>query len=306
MKALAAFVMRGRMQATIVASILAVLAVLITPLSVGSAAVIGLVALRRGIREGFMVLLMGLAALAALGWLLFGEPLVLLAMGAILWLPLLILGEALRVTRSLRLVVEMVAAAGMLLIAMQYLLLDDVIGFWQELLQQYLTVLVNPDVVPEADRQGMIDALAPWMAGGLGAAWFIQLVLSLFLARSWQSVLYHSGGFSQEFYELRLGRWLLLLVPVLLLSSMMGDKPGFLAQLALVGMSAFFIQGVALVHGLVANYKAGQGWLIGFYLLLIIGMPASFTAVSAAGYADGWLNIRAKARPGPKNSGSGK
>ena len=151
----------------------------------------------------------------------------------------------------------------------------------------------------------MADVLAPWMAGGLGAAWFVQLVLSMFLARSWQSVLYHPGGFSQEFYELRLGRWLLLLVPVLLLSGMLGDKPGFLAQLALVGMAAFFIQGVALVHGLVSNYKAGQIWLIGFYLLLIIGMPASFTAVSAAGYADGWLNIRAKARPGSKNSGTG-
>jgi len=305
MKALAGFIVRGRMQATIVASVLAVLAVLITPLSVFSAAVIGLVALSQGVREGFLVTLMGLVALAALGWLLFGEPLVLLATGAVLWLPMLILGEALRVTRSLRLVVEMAVAAGMLLIAVQYLLLDDVTGFWKELLQQYLTLLVNPDVVQEVDRQSMADVLAPWMAGGLGAAWFVELVLSMFLARSWQSVLYHSGGFSQEFYQLRLGRWLLLLVPVLLLSSMLGDQPGFLALLALVGMSAFFIQGIALVHGLVNNYKAGQFWLIGFYLLLIIGMPASFTAVSAAGYADGWLNIRAKARPGSKKNGTG-
>ena len=305
MKALAGFVVRGRMQAPIVASVLAVLAVLITPLSVVSAAAVGLVALSQGIREGFLVVLMGLLALTGLGWLLFGEPLVLLVTGAVLWLPLLVMGETLRVTRSLRLVVEMAAAAGMLLIALQYLLLGDVAGFWSELLQQYLTLLVNPDVVQEADRQNMADTLAPWMAGGLGAAWFIQLVLSMFLARGWQSILYHPGGFSQEFYELRLGRWLLLLVPVLLLSGMLGDKPGFLAQLALVGMAAFFIQGVALVHGLVSNYKAGQIWLIGFYLLLIIGMPASFTAVSAAGYADGWLNIRAKARPGSNKSGTG-
>ncbi len=305
MKALAAFVLRGRMQATIVASVLAVLAVIITPLSVFSAAVIGLVALNQGIRESFMVLLMGLAALIALGWLLLGDPLVLLLTGVILWLPLLLLGEVLRSTRSLRLVVELAVGAGMLLIVLQYLLLNDVTEFWKDLLQQYLALLINPEVVQEADRQNMIDALAPWMAGGLGAAWFIQLVLSLFLARSWQSVLYHPGGFGQEFRELRLGFWLLLLVPVLLLSSMLGE-PGFLAQLALVGMSAFFIQGVALVHGLVANYKAGQSWLIGFYLLLIIGIPASFTAVSAAGYADGWLNIRARARPGSKKKGTGK
>lgn len=296
MKAFAAFVMKGRMQAVMVASVVLVLALLITPLGIVSAAVIGLITLRQGAREGLLVMAMGMAALAALGYLLMAQPTALAITGGLLWLPLLVLGGVLRATRSLRLVIELAVVLGMLLIGGQYLLLDDVTAFWAEVLAQYTAQLMDPTVVSEVDRKAMVTELAPWMAGGMGAAWFLQLALSLFLARSWQSLLYNPGGFSREIRALRLGRWLLLLVPALLVAAMLGEGPGFASHLALVGMAAFFLQGVALVHGLVARFKNGPAWLIGFYLVLVIGMPASFTAVSAAGYADGWVNFRARTR----------
>ena len=303
MKALAAFIMRGRMQATIVASVLVVLALLLTPLGVVSAAVVGLVALRQGVREASLVMLMGALALALLGLLLFGQPMALALTGILLWLPLVILGEVLRITRSLRLAVELAVLGGFLLVGLQYLLLGDVAAFWQETLGQYLGQFMNPELVSEQERLEMAAAIAPWMAGGLGAAWFLQLVVSLFLARGWQAALYHPGGFGEEFYQLRLGRWQLILVPVLLVAGMLAGTPALFSQLGLVGMSAFFVQGISVVHALTSRNKSGQYWLIGFYFLLIIGMPASFTAVSAAGYADGWLNIRARVRPRKNDSG---
>ena len=296
MKALAAFIMKGRMQAVMVASVFTVLALLITPLGIASSAVVALVTLRRGIREGLLLLFLGLAALMGLGMLLFGQPLPLAVAGGLLWLPMLILAEVLRATRSLRLVIEVAVLLGMLAIGMQYLLLDDVTGFWAGVLEEYSTQIMDPNVVSDADRRTMVADMAPWMAGGMGAAWFLQLALSLFLARSWQALLYNPGGFGEELRQLRLGYWLLILVPALLVLGSLAEKPGLVSQLALVGMAAFFLQGVALVHGLVKEFNANQGWLIGFYLLLVIGMPASFTAVSAAGFADGWLNFRAKVR----------
>lgn len=305
MKSLAAFIMRGRVQAAMVASVLAALAVLITPLAIGSAAVIGLVTLRQGAREGILVMLMGSVALVALGYLLLGQPLVLAFSGALLWLPLFILGLIMRVTRSLVLGVELAVMGGALLVLLQYLLLDDVTGFWTGLLGEYMLQLVDPSVVTEADRQAMVDAMAPWMAGSLGAAWFLQLVLSLLLARSWQAALYNPGGFGRELFELRLRRWLLLVVPVILVVDMTSDTPGIMTQLLVVGMSAFFVQGVALVHGLVGSFKVNQAWLIGFYLLLVIAIPMSITAVAAAGYADGWLDIRARARARFNNDRNG-
>ncbi|RTZ80905.1 MAG: DUF2232 domain-containing protein [Gammaproteobacteria bacterium] len=298
MKALATFIMKGRTQAVMAASVFMVLALLITPLGIFSAAVIGLVTLRHGLREGLL-------GMAALGFLLFGQPLALATTGALLWLPLMALAEVLRVTRSLRLVVEISVILGLLMIASQYLFMDDVVGFWKGMLSEYSAQIMDPSVITEAERNTMVEKIAPWMAGGLAAAWFLQLTLALFLARSWQAVLYHPGGFAQEFRELRLGYWLLILVPVLLLSGMLSEKPGFLAQGALVGMAAFFLQGVAVVHGLVARLKAGSGWLIGFYLLLVIGMPASFTLVSAAGFADGLVNFRARVRARDPKQGDG-
>ncbi|WP_456407258.1 DUF2232 domain-containing protein [Thiolapillus sp.] len=296
MKALAAFTMKGRMQAVMVATVFTVLALLITPLGIASSAVIALVVLRKGIQEGLLTVILGGVALSLLGLLLFGQPMSLAIAGMLLWLPMLVLGEVLRATRSLRLVVEVAVVLGALLIGIQYLVLDDVTLFWSGILEEYSAQMMDPSVVSDADRKTMVAEMAPWMAGGMGAAWFLQLALSLFLARSWQATLYNPGGFGEELRQLRLGYWLLILVPVLLVVGGLSDKPGLASQLGLVGMAAFFLQGVALVHGLVQEFKANQGWLIGFYVLLVIGMPASFTAVSAAGFADGWLNFRARVR----------
>jgi len=296
MKALAAFIMKGRMQAVMVATVFTVLALLIAPLGIASSAVIALVVLRKGVREGLLTVALGGVALSILGLLIFGQPLSLAIVGTLLWLPMLVLGEVLRATRSLRLVIEVAVVLGALIIGVQYLLLDDVVLFWSGILEEYSAQIMDAKVVSDADRKAMVADLAPWMAGGMGAAWFLQLALSLFLARSWQAALYNPGGFAEELRQLRLGRWLLILVPLLLLVGSLSDTPGFSLQLALVGMTAFFLQGVALVHGLVQEFKGNQGWLIGFYVLLVIGMPASFTAVSAAGYADGWLNFRARVR----------
>jgi len=304
MKALAAFIMKGRMQAVMVATVFTVLALLITPLGIASSAVVALVVLRNGVREGLLVVVLGGVALAILGMLIFGQPASLTIAGMLLWLPMLILAEVLRATRSLRLVIEVAVVLGALLIGVQYLVLDDVVKFWSGILEEYSAQMMDANVVSDADRKAMVAEMAPWMPGGMGAAWFLQLALSLFLARSWQASLYNPGGFAEELRQLRLGRWLLILVPVLLVAGSLSEAPGLVSQLALVGMAAFFLQGVALVHGLVQEFKANQGWLIGFYLLLVIGMPASFTAVSAAGFADGWLNFRARVRARkPKQGG---
>jgi hypothetical protein len=70
-------------------------------------------------------------------------------------------------------------------------------------------------------------------------------------------------------------------------------------------MAAFLLQGVALVHGAVAALGAAKGWLIGFYILLFIALPHSFTVVSAAGFADSWLDFR-KRMAGRRGSGDGR
>lgn len=297
MKGLVVFMMNGRMQAVVIAAVLAVLASEIPPLGIVSAAAIGLVALRHGEREAAIVGVMGLALVGLLGLILTGQPEALVVMVALLWAPLLLLGGVLRLTRSLALSVETAIVLGVLAVAGQYLLIADVQQFWGGFLDSLFEQAMDPAHLPEVDRKAMVADLAPWMPGALASAWFMQLCLSLFLARYWQALLYKPSGFRAEFHELRLGRWLLIAVPLVLLATRaMGDDAGFISQLSLLGISAFLLQGISLVHGMVGKLNAGVNWLIGFYLLMVIGMPYSITAISAAGYADGWLNFRAKAR----------
>ncbi len=304
MKGLAAWIMKGRMQAALAATVLLVLALIVTPLGLFSAAVVALVTLRHGLREGVLVALVGLAALAGLGFLLFGQPAALVLMGVLVWLPLMALAEVLRLTRSLRLTVEVAVVLGFLLVAGQHLLLGDVEGYWQEVLGTFVEQVLDPAVFGEEQRRALVAELAPWMAGGMAAAWFLQSMLSLFLARGLQALLYNPGGFSAEFRELRLGRWLVVTAPLLLLAGAAGERPGLLAQAALVGMAAFFLQGVAAAHGLLGRLPVFGLWISVFWFMVVVTMPASFTLVSAFGFADGLVNFRARVRPRDSGRGS--
>jgi hypothetical protein len=306
MKALASLVMRGRTSAIAVASVLAVLSLIILPLGLLSAAVIALVALRHGAKESALVTAGGLLALAGLGGLIFGKPATLVLLGLLMWLPSVGLGLLLRASRSLALTLEIALLASAGLVIGQYLL-GDPVAYWSVLMDEFLSEMADPSVMGEADRQRVVTTMAPWMVGGVAAAWFLQQALVLFLARYWQAALYNPGGFRTEFHGLRLRRWLFFALPVLLLASLLqGQGASPLAQFVLVLEAGLLLQGVALVHGLVGRLGAGIGWLIGFYSLLVVGMPHTVTLVTLAGFLDGWLDFRSKLRSRSDTDGTGE
>lgn len=306
MKFLASLAMRGRMPAIAVAVVLAVLSLLVLPLGLLSAAVVALVALRHGAREGALVMIGGLLALAGLGGLIFAKPVALVLVGLVMWLPVLVLGLLLRSSRSLALTLEvgLLLAAGLVLA--QYLM-GDPVAYWSQLMSEFLAQSLDPQVMGEAERQQLVAAMAPWMVGGVAAAWFLQQAMALFIARAWQAGLYNPGGFRAEFHGLRLGRWVLVALPALLAAALLMQHTASLpAQLVLVLEAGLLLQGVALVHGLVGRLRAGIGWLIGFYGLLVVAFPHSVTLVTLVGYLDGWLDFRTKVRSRSDSNGTGE
>jgi hypothetical protein len=306
MKALASLVMRGRTPAIAVATVLAMLSLIILPLGLLSAAVVALVALRHGGKESAVVTAGGLLALAGLGGLIFGQPATLLLLGLLMWLPVVGLGLLFRASRSMALTLEVALLAAAGLVIGQYLI-GDPTAYWSELLDEFLGQMADPSVMGDADRQQLVETMAPWMIGGVAAAWFLQQALVLFLARYWQAALYNPGGFRTEFHGLRLRRWVFIALPVLLLASLLqGQGASPLAQFVLVLEAGLLLQGVALVHGLVGRLNANTGWLIGFYSLLVVGMPHSVTLVTIAGFLDGWLDFRAKVRSRSGEGGAGE
>jgi hypothetical protein len=298
MKAFASWVMKGRMQAVIATTVLALLALLVTPLGLASAAVVVLTVLRQDWKESALVLGSALLAIAGLGGLLFQMPVATALVGLVLWVPAAVLGGVMRRSGSLRLGIEAAAIAAGAVVLLQYGLLADPAAFWADALNEFLARRLDEETLAAANADQLIALMAGWMAGGVAATWFLGAVVSLLLARYWASLLDRPGAFGEEFRQLRFGRWLLFLVPVLLLAGVVltGGEPSLIGQLYLVGMALYLIQGISLGHGLVAAFGASPAWLLGMYLLLVFVAPHGATVVALAGYADGWLNFRARAR----------
>lgn len=295
MKAVASFVMKGRAQAIMAAAVAVVVALLVPPMSIVSAAIVMLATLRQGWREGLLVIAAAAIALAGLGQLLFAMPVPVVLMGMTLWLPAFGFAAIKGMTRSLRITLEGALAGGAVIVAVQYMMIADPIVFWADLLKGILEQ--QPEIVAQMDHQEVADKLAAWLPGGLGASWFLASALGILLASSWDASL-DKRRFADEFEALRFGNWALIATPVVfVLGVAFSDgQPGFIGQLFVLATIVYLLQGLAMIHGLLHIYGAGQHWLFGLYMLLILTFLHSAMVIAVLGYADGWINFRAKAQ----------
>ncbi len=304
MRGLPTLVMQGRSRATMVATALLMLSLLMPPLSLLSAAVIALVTLRRGAVEGGVVFSLSLVASALLGTVAFGNGSAVAMVALLIWLPVWLLAVLLRHTRSLPLATETALGLGLLVLMAGYVESGDPVAEWQGLLQPFVASLVDADLIESAQQDRLLGILAGWMPGMVAVGFFVQSLLSLFLGRWWQATLYNPGGFREEFHGLRLQRWLALVsLPVVLWAAIGGFDAGFASYLAMLLMGGWLFQGLAVVHRSLA--KASGLWLVLLYALLLFAMPHVYVALALLGYVDAWVDFRARLdrRQGPGAAG---
>ncbi|GLU36110.1 hypothetical protein [Pseudomonas sp. NBRC 100443] len=267
MRALAEFVMRGRMQATLVV----VAAAVLQPFFWLGAAAGSLVLLRRGTGDAIGIL--AWALLPALTWWYLGDPTVTLVM-----LGSAVLAQVLRSSMSW----NRVMLASVVLGVFYVLLLSTVsAGLVQGLAEAFGKVL--PQVLSEAklsaDQQAELQAgLVPAVTGLLAASLQVISLLCLMLARYWQAALYNPQGFGREFRALRLAPAvaIALLLGVLVVP-LLGPQFAVVAPLCAVPL---LFAGLALGHGLVALKRLPGFWLVLLYgLALMLGNVICLVAV---------------------------
>jgi hypothetical protein len=304
MRILASFAMRGRSQAVMATTVLGMLSLILPPVSILSSAVVALVTLRVGQREGLFTGLLAAAACGFLGLIALGNALPVIGLALLSWMPIWLLAAMLRHTRSLSLTVQSGLIFGLAMIVMYELQFQDPVAQWRELLEPVSQTMVENQWLQEADRAKLLEFAARWVTGAVAALFFLQLTLSLFLGRWWQALLYNPGGFGEEFRGLRASRVMGYLTLALLLAHFGLDADwGPVRYLLVLLFAVYFLQGLAVVHAMVAQAGAGVGWLVGVYALLVLAMYYTMVALAAAGFADTWLDVRSRA--GRRRGGGG-
>jgi len=297
MRALATYIMRGPVQAMLVTAALALVSLIpvLGMVSVLSGAAVALVTLRYGARQGLMVLLGACLVTSIFMYFVFGTMVLGLMFALLLWLPLLCLALLLRNGGSWSILLDAAAAMGIAGIALFYLLLGDPLPFWQATLGQLMNIMASQGGMGDMSQvQAQIPLIAEWMTGMLAAALVMGLVLSMMLARWWQSLLFNPGGFKQEFYALRQSRVASLTVLVILLFSLfdLGLISNFAGDIMITVVVVYSVVGLALIHFLVVRTGKHSAWLVGVYVLLFILPPQMMMVLASAGFADSWLNFR--------------
>ncbi|RMD69242.1 MAG: hypothetical protein D6819_07430 [Gammaproteobacteria bacterium] len=290
MRALAAYLLRGPWQAMGVSAGSAFLSLLFPPLSYVSGAAVALVTLTQDTRASLQVIVGSALIITLLDGIVLGNPWLGGLLVLILWGPLWMLAKVLQHTASLALTLEAAVAMAILGMAGLYLWLGNPELWWRPFLDN-----LRPLLEPLEGTSGQaLDILAPVMTGILGAGWLISLILSLFLARWWQSLLYRPSGFRREFHRLRLGRGMAVATLALLAMALWGTgMPGAFARDAMMAMLvAYLLAGLALIHDASARFRLHWGWLALVYGGLLIEPALLVPLLAMLGWVDSGFDIR--------------
>lgn len=287
MRPLAEFVMRGRKQALLAALLATGTAYFYW---IGSA-VIALVTLRKGLRQGSLILAWALLpALAQMLWLNDTMPLASIV-------SVTLAAAALRFSVKWEWALLAVAASCYVYAALLAWLAGDLLTpFIQasnELLQNLRTALAEQGgAAPEWLLHLSADKV--FVAGMFGGMHGMMTLVSLLLARHWQSLLYNPGGFGNEFRALRFAPAQTLLLLGAMTACMLAEGEGQTKNLmtwAAFATLPLLVAGIALVHGVAAIKNWKTGWLIVFHVLWIVSDQVKVLLVLFAA-VDSWLGLR--------------
>lgn len=302
MRAIAAFIMRGRLQAIVMAAGLGLLGGLIPPGWLLSGGVVGLVTLVQGPKEGMLNAFAATTIIVLLSGILVMQP-TMQAAGffVLLWLPIVwVLALVLYQSRSLALTLLVTALLGGAIVLTFYVLLDDPAQWWYSQTEQLMPVMkqAGVEIPDEAAFDANMREASHIMTGTLAAFISLGLALSLLIARWWQSEVTRPGAFGEEYRNLRLGSAAAVVASLLVLSAWItsGGFAEMAANLLLVALALFMFQGLALGHAAVKQFGNNQVWLLMMYVVMVFTIPYGLLLAAVLGVLDNWFDFRARFR----------
>ena len=284
------------MQAMMVASSLALLSLLLPPVSIVSSASVALVTLRRGWYEGLYVLICSGLSAAVLGFFLFGNFQFALLYGLVLWLPIWLISTVLREGKHLSVAVEIAVILGVLGVIGFYLYVTDPALLWNAILTQMVQpMLSSGSDVPIDEIKRSVQEFSHYMTGGIAAGTVYGLLFGLFLARWWQAALYNPGGFREEYLSLKVRPKVALasILIVLLAWLMSGIVSEICWNITIIFAVLYTFVGTAILHTAFSGMKTKR-FMVPFLYVTLVLVPHMIGIVIIVGIVDVWLDLRSK------------
>ena len=283
---LAEWVMQGRARTIGLVVIALLTSPVIWPNSILAAAIIALVVLRTGARNGVVL------------WLWCLPPAFVLAQFLGSYLPFLLVSSVLvsslilRASASWSYSLIGISAMGLFVaFALEHLAQPMLTGY-VELVERLLTDFREQmSDQPEAQAAIPETVQTAFIAGMLANMLVLSNIISLVLGRAWQAGLYNPGGFRKEFHSLRLGRTELI-VAVLLALVLFQQGREFIPW-GWIALFPLLVAGIALFHAVAWRKQWGVHWYIVFYILLTIWDLLKAVLMVLA-FADSLLDFRKK------------
>jgi hypothetical protein len=270
---------------------MAILGLVVPPAAWISAAAVVLVTLVNGPRSGLITTAMSLVGAAIFAFLIFSAPEVAVIFVLIAWLPAWLIATVLRQTVSLAYSLQILTLMSLLAVVMLYVLYPNIGELWREPLDIMVKQLAEQSTdFTLAELKQTEDWIIEFLPGLFASSVMFGTMVSLFLGRWWQAVLYNPGGFGKEFRRLNLGKVSALSAMALMLIAAIVDSVFAVAMVTVVFV-LYGIQSLSLLHAAIEIRKVNAAWLFLIYLIMFF-VPHVLLLLMLASFADPWLDIR--------------
>ncbi len=210
--------------------------------------------------------------------------------------PLWAMPYGLRVLRSLSASLQL----GFLVLAFFALVNYAVYGpvSYDELYQFLLNRLFGGQVAAQGIGQTMQEMYLQTMAATAVYAWPSMLLLLqallLFCARFMQSRWYYPGGFQTEFHNLRLAKWVSVVLLASFAFAIVSPQTQVAIQIAGLSILLFSIAGMAWLHWYIKDRELGKLWVVLMYIILFVLSTWVLPLLAVIGLLDSHLDLRAR------------
>jgi len=265
---------------------------LVPLIGVAGSGLLVLTSLRRGSAAAWMAAatatLVLLAASAAGGAGILAAALA----GLVFWAPAVGLAEILKRTGSLSVTFQVAMGVSLLMA-----------GLWSLASGNGLSEALAQQLTPWLEGRGFdsetIQSLLALVPGTMAMTLLIAALSGLLLGMWWHAALSSPGALAKAFRGLRLGRVFAAIGLAVLAGGIVTGQTIF-ANLMVVVLFSFAIQGLALIHAIGAARNWPTGVLALTYVMLFFGMSIVAPLLAVVGMLDNWLNFRGRLAGSPR------